>query len=71
MARIVTYAHRYKRPARKKPPVALEVRTVVTRKRAAAPRKRRRLSMVAQLPRLDVMGQRNQAHRAMRNVTAP
>jgi hypothetical protein len=37
MARTVTYAHRYKRPARKKPSVALEVPTVVTTKKSRRP----------------------------------
>jgi hypothetical protein len=52
MARIVTYAHRYKRPARKKPPVALEVPTVVTMNKCRHPPRWAAAETVSQSPRL-------------------
>jgi hypothetical protein len=71
MTRIVTTTYRYKRPPRKRKAVALEVPAVVTRKKEPPLRPRiAAAEAVYQSPRLHD-GQRNQAHRAMRNVTAP
>ena len=73
MTRISSYAHRYKRPPRLTQRPWLDLRPS-PRKRAVARQGRargRRLRRVPQLPRQTRTGQRNQAHRAMRNVTSP
>ena len=73
MTLIVTTTYRYKRPPRKRKAVALE--GAGDRRHEKEPplngEAGRRLRLVAQLPRLYVTGQRNPAHRAMRNVTVP
>jgi len=75
MTRIVSYVHHYKRPPRKKPKAAALAGPAIV-----ATKKSRRLAGeraqaaaeagCAMAPPL-VTGQRNQAHRARRNVTAP
>jgi hypothetical protein len=53
MARIVTYVHRYKRPARKRKAVALEIPTVVaTEKSRRRPSKQAAAESVSRSPRL-------------------
>ena len=72
MARIVTYVHHYKRPARKRKAVALEIPTVVaTEKSRRRPSKQAAAESVPRSPRRTRTGRHNPAHRAMRNVTAP
>jgi hypothetical protein len=70
MTRIVSYAHRYKRPPKKKSKGApLAVPAIVATKKNRALPVGRRLRLF-QSPRRGTTGQRNPAHRAMRNVTA-
>jgi hypothetical protein len=69
MARIVTYAHRYKRPPKKRKAVALEVPTIVATKRSRRPVPRSAAEAVSQSPRLhDGAAQPNTARSA---VTTP
>jgi hypothetical protein len=70
MTRIVSYVRPYKRPPRKRKAVALDVPAVATTKRSRRPTGKAAAQVIPRSPR-GTDGQRNPAHRAIRNVTAP